>query len=206
MLFDILALLSTLIIILLLKRLVNIFPSLVACMIRWKESVNLDASVKHSMDRNMLATAMIVPFCLVADRFDLYDPSFMRGMGPGAHLIVTICIFLAYCLIRVIMTRAVRPQKMNPKTYMTAGKVSFTFFIILTILLVATGGLLTFVNVDELVIRNAMLWISAIIYALFMLRKTQIFASCCSIFAAFLYLCALEIIPTGVLVASALIF
>ena len=206
MLFDILALLSTLTIILLLKRLVNIFPSLVACMLRWKESVNLDASVKQSMDRNMLAAAMIMPFCLVADRFNLYDPSFMEGMGPGMHLVVTTGVFLAYCLIRVITTSAVRPQKMNPKTYMTAGKVSFTFFIILTIILVATGGLLTFVNVDDAAIRSAMLWISIIIYALFLLRKTQIFASGCSIFAAFLYLCALEIIPTGVLVASALIF
>ncbi len=51
-----------------------------------------------------------------------------------------------------------------------------------------------------------MLWVSAFIYALYMLRKFQIFASGFSILTCFLYLCALEIIPTGLLVASALIF
>ena len=66
MLFKILALFSTILIIALLKRLVNIFPSLAACMVRWKESLNLEASVKHSLDRDMLAAAMIIPFCLTA--------------------------------------------------------------------------------------------------------------------------------------------
>ena len=71
MLFDILALISALTAILLLGRLVNIFPSLMACTIRWKESVNLESSVKHSLDRDMLSIAMVLPFCLVADRFGL---------------------------------------------------------------------------------------------------------------------------------------
>jgi len=39
MLFDILALLSLLLVITLLKRLVNMFPSLLACMVRWKENI-----------------------------------------------------------------------------------------------------------------------------------------------------------------------
>ena len=68
------------------------------------------------------------------------------------------------------------------------------------------GGVMSFIEMDETVIRTAMLCVSALIYALFMLRKLQIFASGCSFFAAFLYLCALEILPTGVLVASAIIF
>jgi hypothetical protein len=56
------------------------------------------------------------------------------------------------------------------------------------------------------VVKSAMLWISACIYLIFILRKTQILISSASFFAAFLYLCALELIPTGALAASAIIF
>ena len=65
MLADVLALISFFIILVLLESLVEIFPSLVACMVRWKESVNLDASVQLGRSRDIIALAMILPFCLV---------------------------------------------------------------------------------------------------------------------------------------------
>jgi hypothetical protein len=76
----------------------------------------------------------------------------------------------------------------------------------MTLLLIATGGVLSLVDVEISHIRTAMFWISGSIYTVFILRKTQIFLSSGSIFASFLYLCALEILPTGVLIASAVIF
>ena len=205
MLFDILALISTIIMITLLKRLINIFPSLIACMARWKESVNLEASVKNSLDRDMIAVACILPFCLVVGRFRLYDPAFMGSMGENVRTIVTIGIFLAYCGIRIMMSMTVRTHRNSGKSAKTAERCSYTFFIILTLILILTGGVLSFLNVDDGVIRSAMLWISAGIYLLFILRKFEIFVSSCSVFTAFLYLCALEIIPTGTLVISAII-
>ena len=206
MLFDILALISVLAIIILLRRMVNIFPSLMACILRWKESVNLEASVKHSLDRDMLAIAMILPFCLVSDRFRLYAPDFMSSLTPTLHLLLTIGVFIAYILIRALLSKMIRPHRMQSKTYRTADRASFTFFIVLTIILLAIGGLMSFIGTDETVIRYAMLCVSAFIYILFLIRKTQIFTSGCSFFTAFLYLCALEIFPTGALVASAIIF
>ena len=206
MLFKILALISVILIIALLKRLVNIFPSLVACMVRWKESLNLEASVKQSLDRDMLAAAMIIPFCLTVTKFGLYSPAFLSGMNENGRTAVIIGIFLVYCGIRLMMSMIVKTHQMASKTSKAAERSSFTFFIILTLVLILTGWTLSFLDVGIEAIRNAMLWISAFIYAVFLLRKTQIFISGCSIFTAFLYLCALEIFPTGALVASALIF
>ena len=206
MLFEILALICVLTVILLLKRLINIFPSLMACTIRWKESVNLEASVKHSLDRDMLAAAMILPFCLVVERFGLYSPGFLDAAGPNLHLAAVIGIFLLYCILRTVLSKMMRPRRMNPKIYKTAGRASFTFFIILTLILLAIGSILNFIDTDPPLIRNAMLCVSIGIYALFLLRKLQIFISGCSFFTAFSYLCALEFFPTGVLVASAIIF
>ncbi len=206
MVFKILALASTLIAITLLRRMVNIFPSLLTCLLRWKENVNLEASVKNSYDRNMIAIAMIIPFCLTAEEFGLYTPRFMEGMNENFRIGATVGVFAVYCLIRMFAAMVMKPQRNKIKTYETAGRTAYTFFIVLTLLLVAIGGVMTFINIETAVIRSAMLWVSAFIYALLLLRKIQIFASGFSIFAGFLYLCALEILPTGLLIASAVIF
>ena len=206
MLFNILALISFFIILLSLNTLTGVFPSLMACLIRWKESVNLDASVQLSRARDLMALTLIIPFCLAVYRFGLYSPSWMEDLGPATELGSVIGIFILYILIRTAAEYWTRPRKMNSKTYRTACRSSYTFFSILTLLLLATGGIMSFVDVAPDTIRNAMLCISATIYALAIVRKFQIFISSCSFFAGFLYLCALEIIPTGILVVSAWIF
>lgn len=204
MLFDTLALISLLIVITLLGRLVNIFPSLMACIVRGKENVNLEMSVKLSRDRNLLASAMIIPFCLASYRFGLCSPAFMDSMTENVGLCVTLGVFIAYIILRILARIFLKPHK-SPATYDTAAKAAYTFFIILTLTLLAVGGTLSFLNIGNETIRDAMIWISGIIYAIFIFRKIQIFASSYNYIIVFLYLCALEIIPTGVLIASAII-
>ena len=206
MLFNILVLISFFICVLPMRRFVGIFPSLMACIVRWKESVNLDASVQLSRDRDIMAIAMVMPFCLTAGKFDFYSPVWTGQFGADGKLGITIGVFIGYILLRKGLEHVLRPKKMNPKTYRTACKSSHTFFIILTLTLMAMGSVMSFIDVAPMEIKNAMLWVSGATYAVFLLRKTQIFTSSCSFFSGFLYLCALEILPTGALVASALIF
>ena len=206
MLFKLLVLFSFLIVLLLLRRLVNIMPSLMACMIRGKESLNLEASVKLSLDRDALALAMIIPLCLVSFRYRLYSPDFIEEMADDSVLGVYFAVFASYLLLRFMMTWLFRPQKLPKKTYVAADKASRSFFIVYTLLLLAMGGIFGLADVQDAVSRDAMLWVSAFMYLLFLLRKTQIFSTSCSVFAGFLYLCALEMIPTGILVVSAIIF
>ena len=93
------------------------------------------------------------------------------------------------------------------RSTITEEYLSLTIYDVLLVLAVlVTGGILSYFNVPPTVIRNTIVWISAAIYLLFLTRKFQIFTSYCSVFSAFLYLCALEIIPTGTLVVSAIIF
>ncbi len=206
MLFNILASLSILVAVILLKKMVIIFPSLLACLMRWKESVNLESSVKHSHDRDIFAIAMVIPFCLTAERFRLYDPSFFAGMNENMRIAATAGVFLAYFIIRAIASRLALPHSEKKKTYAAADKAAYTFFIVLTLVLTAMGGILSFIHADMEAVRSAMLWVSAFIYVLFLLRKMQIFVSSFPILTSFLYLCALEIIPTGLLIAPVLIF
>ena len=188
------------------KTLVEIVPSLIATIIRWKESLNLEASVKLSRDRNLIAICSILPFCLTVYSFDLYDPAWIRTVGPNARLWIIVGVFGIFFAIRTLLEYMLKPRRLSAKSYNGIVRVAYSFFIILTLALLLLDSTSVLFNVNEEGIRNAMLWISALIYLLYFIRKCQIFLSCCSFFAGFLYLCALEILPTGVLIASAVIF
>ena len=190
---------------LVLRSLVSIFPSLVACLVRAKECFNLEASVKLSRSRDIIATVMVLPFCLLMNRFDIIGTGLAAGLSDNLRIIVIVGGFIVFFLFRIATFRLFRPQRMPQKTYDTAGKAAHTFFAILTLLLLTVAGIMSVIGVEEATVKSAILWLSAGIYGLFLIRKIQIFTSNCSVFTAFLYLCALEIIPTGTLVVSAII-
>ena len=142
----------------------------------------------------------------MAFRYKLYFPGFIEEMTDDSVLGIYFGVFAVYIFLRFLMTWLFRPQKLPKKTYVAADKASRSFFIVYTLMLLAMGGIFGLADVQDSVSRDAMLWVSAFMYLLFLLRKTQIFSTSCSVFAGFLYLCALEMIPTGILVVSAIIF
>ena len=206
MTFNILALIATLIAIATLNRLINIFPILVNCMRRWKENVNVGNNLKIRNDRNLLAACMILPFGLMVFRYRLYDPEWFSIMSDEIRLLATIGIFLTYITARTILSLTWGPPKSRNETFRVAQYSSRTFFILLTLGFALIAGCSSLFKIPLIDTQNAMLWVSVAIYLIFLLIKSQILLSTYSFFASFLYLCALEILPTGVLVASAVIF
>ena len=189
-----------------LRTLVEVFPSLMACLIRAKESINLEASVQLSRGRNILSVCLALPFFLVVWQRELYMPSFMDSLDENLRFCVIIGIFLTLVLLRMMLERIMKPKTVNSKTYATACKTDRTFFSLLTLILLAMGGIMSIFSTPADVVTSAMLWVSAAIYLIYIRRKTQILTSSASFFASFLYLCALDLIPTGAVVASAIIF
>ena len=202
---DIVTLVSVVMVICFLRKIIGIFPSLVASLLRWKESVNLSNSVKLNRDRNLIALVMIVPFCLVVTASGIYSPSFLSSMSEDARFGIILGTFVTMLIFRSLLERFLAPKRRNAQTYKIAKESSYTFFILMTISMLALWGILCVFKTNAETAKDAMLWLSAVIYLIYILRKTQIFTSSCSIFTAFLYLCALEILPTGALVASAVI-
>ena len=188
------------------RKVIELMPSLLATAIRWKDSLNLEASVKLSRDRTLIALCATVPFCLAAFAHHLYNPAFLNGFSQDAQLWISIGIFCSFVIIRTALEHMLRPRRMQAKAYKAIVSVGYSFFIILTMLLLLTCGVSALFNINGEYARNAMLWISGLTYLLYLIRKLQIFNSFSSFFAGFLYLCALEILPTGVLIASAVIF
>ena len=204
--FNALALISVIVVMIFLKTIVEILPSVLACLIRWKENINIEASVRLSRDRDFSTIAMLIPFCLTVFRFRIYNPDFISNLPDSPRLWAIIGIFSAYLLIRKAATLMVHPRRMPQKTLSATEKSANTYFILLTLILLLVDSTCSFFDATQNAIRLTSMWLSSLIYGLYLIRKLQIFASSCSLFTAFLYLCALEILPTGILITSDVIF
>lgn len=203
---DILATVCILAIVFQLRVIAGLLPSLLKCLIRWKENNDIEYGVLLSRDRNILAGTLVLPLILIVYQFNLYDPDFILKLEEGARL-ATICgVILGYIMLRVLLEKSCRMKRTDKKVYRNANNSMMNYFIILTFALLVTGLPMSFLKIDPSIIKNTMLWISALIYFVAIIRKSQIFISSCSIFTSFCYLCALEFFPTGILVVSVIIF
>lgn len=185
------------------RRLVNLIPSLAGCMVRWKESTNLEDSAQLSRTRDRVWVVLIIPFCLIAAGYRLYSPDFIGGLPDGLYFLAVSAAAGVYLGLRRLTEWSLQGRKAPAKTYATASGAFRTFFIIISVTVLLTAGVMKMAGVPAHVTHDILLYETALLYMLFLLRKTQIFANSCSLISAILYLCALEFFPTGILIASA---
>lgn len=180
-------------------------PSFAGCLFRWKENMNLEDSALSCISRNRIYWILVVPFCILAASYRLYAPEFLSGLAPLPYFFAVCGIFAAYLGLRTALFRAVRGRKINAKAYKAAIHTFRTFFIIIATVLLAVSGVLEAVSADESLSKQILLYTGALLYAVLLIREVQIFRNYCSVLSAILYLCALEFLPTGILVASAIV-
>ena len=197
---------SLILIIAMLRRIVTTFPKIVVCVARWKENINLEENIKLSRDRDFIAAALAIPFCLTVYENGLVSFRFMSGMSQEAAFGVTAATFVLYYLFRQFTISVFIPRRKKRGATKAACNCERTYFTILAAILLLTQCLSDITGMTPSDTNRTMLWISAAAYLLFLIRKYQIFESSHPIFTSFLYLCALEIIPTGTLIVSAIIF
>lgn len=201
---SILTLASILLFLLNLRNFLDILPSIARCFTRWKENLNIDGSIQLMRDRNIVAAILIIPFCLIADRFGAFAPDFFEELPHWVGCLPLVGAFLAYILLRRILVVILRPKRSHEDAYMSMHRSSFNWFIILCIITFTTVAALSLCGTAPTVIRKVFIIETAVIYFFFLISKLQISASFCNPLTTFLYLCTLEILPTGLLVAAAL--
>ena len=202
----ILIIVFTMLTLLYLRRLVSILPYLLSGIARWRGLLNIEASVRLSRDRTAFALVMVVPFCLVISRYDLYPVIWPPEADPGIRTCMIIGIFTAYALLRQLLIRIGGSARVSRDFWRIANDSAYSFFIVMTLLVVITAGLHAFFGVNNLIVRKILIYEIAVVFALFLVRKTQILRNACNQFTAFLYLCGLEIFPASLLVISAMLF
>ncbi len=189
--------------ILCIKRIAGLLPSLMACLFRSKETINLEDSVKLRRDKNAVAALMVVPFVLCMTSLEIWNPSLIRNMSIEIRFLILLGTFLFYHLFRIGVFHIIRPERLSNRNYGILNGIGYTFFLTATIVILASSGICALFNMEKELLKTIIYYVLGLTYSIFLIRKTQIFVKSCPVFSSILYLCALEILPTGLLVAAA---
>ena len=199
---TLLVVVSILLFLLSLRSFLNVLPYLSDNVLRARGSAALENSVKVSRDRNLVAAVFLIPAILLIYRYRLYDPAFLQDRGPDERLLLVAGVFMGFLLLRFLLSRWLRPRR-RYDDFQTAYRAGYTFFILLMLLALLTVGVLYLVGAEDLTIKTFLLVETAVVYLLYLVRRGQILSLSCNPLTTFLYLCGLELLPTGLLVLSA---
>ncbi len=188
----------------LMNRFLQLIPLLADSLFRARGSSTLENSVRYSQDRILMAMVLAIPAILVVFRYRLYQPSFLQIMEPNLRLAGVAGVFIGHFLLRLVLYHLLKPRRRSDN-YRLARDTGFTFFILLVLLVLVTVGVLSLIKATDLTVSWLAYIETAIIYTFFLIRKAQILSLSCNPLRTFLYLCGLEILPTTLLVVSALV-
>ena len=203
-LFVVLAVAFVLAAILFLPRFLSLAPLLFDSLFRARGSVSLESSVRASNDRRLVAAVLLLPAALVTYHYRLYDAAFLRDLSEGWRLLAVLGVIWAYAMVRLAIYRILKPRR-NNEFFVLARRTSYTYFILMMIVVLATLGVLSLFRSPAPVIRQVLYTEFILFYFSFLLRRAHILGLSCNPLRTFLYLCALEIIPTAALVVSAIL-
>ena len=203
-LFTVLVLAFLLSAILFLPRFLSIAPLLFDSLFRARGSVSLENSVRASNDRRLIAAVLLIPAALLTYRYRIYDAAFLRDLSEGWRLLAIMGVIFAFALLRLAIYNILKPRR-NNDFYRLSRRTSYTYFILLVLLALVSVGILALFGCEDDLIRKVLLIETILLYFSFLLRRAQILALSCNPLRTFLYLCALEVIPTSALVVSAIL-
>lgn len=201
---PILTILFTVMAIFLLPRFLHLLPFLSDSVFRARGSTALENSVRVSRDRNVVALLFIIPELLLVYRYRLYNPAFLSDLPEGWRLLALACVLLAFLLVRLSIYLWLKPRRRDDN-FQTAHRAGYTLFILLMLLVLPTVGILMIIGCNDLIIRHFIYAETGAVYLLFLFKRAQILSLSCNLLTTFLYLCALEILPTALLVVSAVV-
>ena len=184
---------------------VTLIPRLAGSLINVKENIHIEDSASIHRMRNTIFYIFIVPVGISAARLALYhSPHFLEMTSPGIICLVSIAATGVYILLRrllIALLAATRDGKtirrlagVFPNYFIVAGTLAWISFLICSIF-GAPEGIQAAVIYREVII----------ISCLMIIRQWQILSGNCNYLRTFLYLCALEIVPSAY-VAAIMIF
>lgn len=200
--FTLLVAISVILLILLARPFLELLPSLADSIFRARGSTALENSVRQSRDRSLIALALLLPLLLLAYRYRLYDPQWVRDLSPSLRLGAIAAVLAGWLILRQLLYVWLRPRR-RYDFYSLAHRSGYTFFILLMMLMILTAGILAIFGSNDFTVRSFLYIEMAVLYLLFLIRRSQILSLSCSHLLSFLYLCALDLIPTGLLIVSA---
>lgn len=186
------------------RKIINIFPSVVGCFIRGKECFNLEDSVKLQRDRNAVAIFCTPVVAFIVMIYRLWSPRFSVGLSFTQLFFVSLGVIIVYIGIRELLCTILRPSRSSRGEFSVARGEFYTFLILATLLSCISCLILSVLKVQPELCRYILYGEFGLVFLVHFLRKAQILGSMMPYFRSFLYLCALEILPTAALIAPAI--
>ena len=185
------------------RNFMEVVPAAAQALLRWRANFKLESSVHLARARNICAVLCGIPFCMSANRYAFYDPEYLSAVPSWATMPITVAVGLGYFLLRFFLAWQLEPRSRNREAYRVSNRAYYSMFVLQAMAILLTGMLLSMFGMDAVIIRR-LYWVElAFFYGVFLIRKCQILSTFCNPFTTFLYLCALELLPTGLLAASA---
>ena len=184
----------------------RLLPDLLFSFDRSRGAAALEHSVSQARTRNLIALSCILPFCLAVDRYALWRPDFLTAVPAAWTAPAILGAAIVFLLFRELMYLLLRPRRLAGEEADTLHHAPYNYFILLTILVLATAGLLSLAGCGDAVVPRVLLWETAIVWLFAILRSGQFLAGHCNVFSTFLYLCGLEIVPVALVVAVVVFF
>ena len=197
--------LSVALVLIYLKDIIRLLPSLLYALDRKKGSESLEYNVSTARMRNTVARIYTLPFCLAADRYAIYRPDFWEAIPAGWSSAATFGTLLAYYLLRCLCYTVIRPKKLNGDGAAALRHSLYNYFIVLTSVAVPLVGILPQFGLPDATTGRVLLAATGLAFAASLVRAWQILRSRHSALPTFLYLCGLEILPAAAVAVSAVI-
>lgn len=197
--------LFTLLVLVTLKNFLNIAHDLFDSLSRWKASLNIEASVQKMEDRNLLGYIYIIPVAMIADRYSFIPAKLATQVPVNWHCLVPLGAIVVWLLLKHLVYRIIAIKVRRVETFRIAHKSFYNYWILAALLMIVTAGIMSLAHTPEPLGRQILMYELGGMYLLGILRESQILSSAYSPIAVFLYLCALELIPSGALVAAAIL-
>lgn len=182
----------------------RIAPYIFRCVTRPREHAHIQHNMSLVYTRNYVAMCLLLPFCLISDRYLLYTPSFAGFVPTGWSVCVPAVAIGVYLLLRRLLFAVFKPRHFTSELEEAYHFAWYDLFILLVSAMLLTLAVLLPFSVSDLTVRTVLLVELAVAMALTIWHVMQILSLHCSVLGTFLYLCALELIPAGLLLYSAL--
>ena len=180
--------------------LIGLMPALLRCIGNRKANIELEHSLSQARTRNRLTIVMAYLFCLLADRWGLIAPAFKTSLPAYWQLAVTAAVVAGFFLLRRLLYLASKFRSRIDEYSCLLRHTLFNYFILMVALMLPTALLLYVFRVPDATVRVVLLVEAAVLVIRYLSVYLQFLGSRCNIFATILYLCALEILPIGILI------
>jgi len=190
--------------IVLLSEYMKLLPELRYCMLRGKGNVALEHSLSLSRTRSLLSAAMFLPFCLLCDRYKLFEPHWWDRIVEGGSILITCGICLVFIVIRKLISFFLCPKKLKGDEKGAVRNTLSNIFLFCIPLMLAISAVGKISGLGDTALKTTLICLIGLTYLLVLVREIEILRMHCDGFSTFLYLCALDFVPVGIVIFESL--